>query len=69
MFRQPTRGAVEVRCPGVVVAGEAVELDAKQRLALADLARAAIREHDPYVQVIDVNVVQVSTSSEPREPS
>ncbi len=56
VFRQPTRLAVEVRVPATDGA-ESIHLAAKQRLALADQARAAIREHDPYVQVIDVNVV------------
>jgi hypothetical protein len=56
VFRQPTRLAVEVRCTADPAAGP-LRLDAKQRLAIADLARAAIREHDPYVPVIDVNVV------------
>jgi hypothetical protein len=56
VFRQPARLAVEVRCVADP-SSSSRPLDAKQRLAIADLARAAIREHDPYVPVIDVNVV------------
>lgn len=68
VFRAPTRLAVDIRCLDDPSRGSA-SLDAKQRLALADLARAAIREHDPYVAVIDVRVVadgEVTLSSNGR---
>jgi hypothetical protein len=64
VFRQPTRLAVEVRCSTADQTGAPVRLDAKQRLAIADLARAAIREHDPYVPVIDVNVVDADVTDD-----
>lgn len=47
--RHPRRVAVEVLL-------SSSEPDAKDRLAIADRARQAIRAHDPYIDVIDVSV-------------
>jgi hypothetical protein len=52
VHRERVRLLVELR----VIAPADGPMSAKERLTLADLARDAIRAHDPYVSVIDVNV-------------
>lgn len=51
VHRQKGHVAVEVRPLGQLT-------DPKARLSLADRTREAIRDHDPYVSVIDVSVAQ-----------